>query len=78
MIESLWLKTRAETDNVEYWYLDYEKDIASKSNQKPRYVNVKKWNDSMENFLKNKGIKILEISDYEIKFEIKLFSQLQP
>lgn len=55
---------------MEYWYLDYEKSIASKSNQKPRYVNVKKWNDSMENFLKNKGIKILEISDYEIKFEV--------
>ena len=66
----LWLKTRAETDNVEYWYLDYEKGIATKSNQKPRYVNVKKWNDSMENFLKNKEIKILEISDYEIKFEV--------
>ena len=66
----LWLKTRAETDNVEYWYLDYEKGIATKSNQKPRYMNVKKWNDSMENFLKNKEIKILEISDYEIKFEV--------
>ena len=66
----MWLKTRVDTGNVEYWYLDYERGIASKSNQKPRYVNVKKLNDSMEDFLKSKGIKILEISDYEIKFEI--------
>ena len=66
----MWLKTRVDTDNVEYWYLDYEMGIASKLNQKPRYVNVKKWNDSMENFLKNKGIKILEISDYKVKFEV--------
>jgi len=61
---------RVDTGNVEYWYLDYERGIASKSNQKPKYVNVKKWNDSMEDFLKRKGIKILEISDYEIKFEV--------
>ncbi len=66
----MWLKTRVDTGNVEYWYLDYERGIASKSNQKPRYVNVKKLNDSMEDFLKSKGIKILEISDYEIKFEV--------
>ena len=66
----MWLKTRADTDNVEYWYLDYERGIASKSNQKPRYVNVKKWNDSMEDFLKNKDAKILEINDDEIKFEV--------
>jgi len=66
----MWLKTRVDTGNVEYWYLDYERGIASKSNQKPRYVNVKKWNDSMEDFLKSKGIKILEISDDEIKFEV--------
>ena len=67
----MWLKTRADTDNVEYWYLDYARGIASKSNQKPRYVSVKKWNDSMEDFLKNKGVKILEINDEEIKFEVK-------
>ena len=66
----MWLKTRADTDNVEYWYLDYERGIASKSNQKPRYVNVKKWNDSMEDFLKNKDAKILEINDDEVKFEV--------
>jgi len=66
----MWLKTRVDTGNVEYWYLNYERGIASKSNQKPRYVNVKKWNDSMEDFLKSKGIKILEISDDEIKFEV--------
>lgn len=66
----MWLKIRADTDNAEYWHLDYERGRASKSNQKPRYVNVKKWNGSMEDFLKSKGIKILEISDYEIKFEV--------
>ena len=69
-MQKMWLKTRVDTGNVEYWYLDYERGIASKSNQKPRYVNVKKWNDSMEDFLKSKGIKILEISDDEIKFEV--------
>jgi len=69
-MQKIWLKTRVDTGNVEYWYLDYERGIASKSNQKPRYVNVKKWNDSMGDFLKSKGIKILEISDYEIKFEV--------
>ncbi len=69
-MQKMWLKTRVDTGNVEYWYLDYERGIASKSNQKPRYVNVKKLNDSMEDFLKSKGIKILEISDYEIKFEV--------
>jgi len=66
----MWLKIRVDTDNVEYWYLDYQRGIASKSNQKPKYVNVKKCNDSMENFLKNKGIKISEISENEIKFEV--------
>ncbi len=66
----MWLKIRVDTDNVEYWYLDYQRGIASKSNQKPKDVNVKKCNDSMENFLKNKGIKISEVSDNEIKFEV--------
>ncbi len=65
---NLWLQTQIDSIPNEFWYVDYEKGIASKSNQKPRYVNVKKWNDSMENFLKNKEIKILEISNYEIKF----------
>jgi len=66
---NLWLQTQIDSIPNEFWYVDYEKGIASKSNQKPRYVNVKKWNDSMENFLKNKGIKILEINENEIKFE---------
>ena len=66
----MWLKIRVDDDNVEYWYLDYQRGIASKSNQKPKDVNVKKCNDSMENFLKNKGIKISEVSDIEIKFKV--------
>jgi len=32
-------------------------------------VNVKKWNGSIEDFLKNKEVKILEINENEIKFE---------
>jgi len=70
MTAKMWIKTKADTDSVEYWYLDYEKSTASRSNQKPKYVNVKKWNGSMEDFLKNKEVKILEINENEIKFEI--------
>jgi len=66
----MWIKPRADTNNVEHWYLNYEKGTASRSNQKPKYVNVKKWNGSIEDFLKNKGIKILEINENEIKFEV--------
>jgi len=69
MTAKMWIKTKAGTDRVEYWYLDYEKSTASMSNQKPKYVNVKKWNGSMEDFLKNKKVKILEITENEIKFE---------
>jgi len=69
MTAKMWIKTKSDTDSVEYWYLDYEKSTASRSNQKPKYVNVKKWNGSMEDFLKNKKVKILEITENEIKFE---------
>ncbi len=69
MTAKMWIKTKAGTDRVEYWYLDYEKSTASRSNQKPKYVNVKKWNGSMEDFLKNKEAKILEINENEIQFE---------
>ncbi len=69
MTAKMWIKTPADTDRVEYWYLYYEKSTASRSNQKPKYVNVKKWNGSMEDFLKNKEVKILEINENEIKFE---------
>ncbi len=51
------------------WYLDYEKGTVSRSNQKPKYVNVKKWNGSIVDFLKNKKVKMLEITEIEIKFE---------
>jgi len=69
MTAKMWIKTKADTDRVEYWYLDYEKGTVSRSNQKPKYVNVKKWDGSIENFLKNKEVKILEINENEIKFE---------
>jgi len=65
----MWIKTRDDTNRVEYWYLDYEKGTVSRSDQKPKYVNVKKLDSSIEKFLKNKEVKILEINKNEIKFK---------
>ncbi len=65
----MWIKTRDDTNRVEYWYLDYEKGTVSRSDQKPKYVNVKKWDSSIEKFLKNKEVKILEFNENEIKFK---------
>ncbi len=67
---NLWLQTQIDSIPNEFWYVDYEKGIATKSNHKPQFESIRKWNSSMEDFLKSKEIKILEISDYEIKFEV--------
>jgi len=46
-----------------------KKGIATKSNHKPQFESIRKWNSSMEDFLKSKEIKIVKINENEIKFE---------
>ncbi len=66
---NLWLQTQIDSIPNEFWYVDYEKGITTKSNHKPQFESIRKWNSSVEDFLKSKEIKILEINENEIKFE---------
>jgi len=45
---NLWLQTQIDSIPNEFWYVDYEKGIATKSNHKPQFESIRKWKKLMK------------------------------
>ena len=67
-ITNLWIQVNIESDSKDFWYIDYENGIATKSNEKPKHESIRKWKGTIANFLQQRGTKILEETNTLIKF----------
>ncbi len=65
---NLWIHTQVSS-NPNFWYVDYEKRVATKSNQKPQFESIRKIDTSVEQFLEERKFKITSKNEGEIKFE---------
>ena len=66
---NLWINTRIGPILNEFWYVDYQKGLATKSNQKPQFESIRKINISIEQFLEERKFKVTSKNEREINFE---------
>jgi len=66
---NLWIQTQIGSIPNEFWYIDYEKGIATKSNQKPQFESIRKWKDTIESFFESKGVKVVKENENTVRLE---------
>ncbi len=66
---NLWIQTQISSIPNEFWYIDYEKGVATKSNQKPQFQSIRKWQGSIESFFNSKGVKATKEDENTVRFE---------
>jgi len=66
---NIWIQTHISSIPNEFWYVDYEKGVATKSNQKPQFESIRKWQGSIENFFDSKGVKAVKEDENTVRFE---------
>ena len=66
---NLWIQTQISSIPNEFWYIDYEKGIATKSNQKPQFESIRKWKDTIESFFDSKGVKVVKEDENTVRLE---------
>ncbi len=66
---NLWIQTQISSITNEFWYIDYEKGIATKSNQKPQFESIRKWKDTIESFFESKGVKVVKENENTVRLE---------
>ncbi len=66
---NLWINTLIGSIPNEFWYVDYKKGLATKSNQKPQFESIRKIDFSIEQFLEERKFKVISKNEREIKFE---------
>ncbi len=64
---NLWIQTQISSIPNEFWYIDYEKGIATKSNQKPQFESIRKWKDTIESFFESKGVKVVKEDENTVR-----------
>ena len=67
---NLWIKSNLDTESQQLWYIDYDTGIAIKKTSKENNESTRKWKGSIDEFLSNKGLKIIEENENEIKFSM--------
>ena len=66
---NLWIQTQIGSIPNEFWYINYEKGIATKSNQKPQFESIRKWKDTIESFFESKGVKVVKEDENTVRLE---------
>jgi len=66
---NLWIQTQISSIPNEFWYIDYEKGIATKSNQKPQFESIRKWKDTIESFFESKGVKVVKEDENTVRLK---------
>jgi len=66
---NLWIQTQISSIPNEFWYIDYEKGIATKSNQKPQFESIRKWKDTIESFFESKGVKVIKEDENTVRLQ---------
>jgi len=66
---NLWIQTQIGSIPNEFWYINYEKGIATKSNQKPQFESIRKWKDTIESFFESKGVKVVKEDENTVRLK---------
>jgi len=66
---NLWIQTQIGSIPNEFWYVDYKKGIATKTDQKPQFESIRKWQGVIESFFDSKGIKAAKEDENYVRFE---------
>ncbi len=66
---NIWIHTQIDTIPNEFWFVDYDKGLATKSDQKPRFTSIRKWQGDIGSFFVTKGIKVIEENENTLRFE---------
>ncbi len=70
---NLWIQTQIGSIPNEFWYVDYKKGIATKTDQKPQFESIRKWQGAIESFFDSKGIKAVKEDENYVRFEKEIY-----
>ncbi len=69
LITNLWIRVNTQNSDNDFWYIDYENCIATHSDQRPTHESTRKWNETIDEFLEKRQMKIITKNESEIKFK---------
>ena len=68
-ITNLWIQVNIKSNSNDFWYIDYEKGLATRSFEKPKNESIKKWHGSVTEFFQKRGIEIIKETNDEVTFK---------
>ena len=68
-ITNLWIRVNTDLLPTDFWYIDYEKGLATRSFEKPKNESIKKWHGSITEFFQKREIEIIKETNDEVTFK---------
>ncbi len=68
-ITNLWIRVNTDSLPTDFWYIDYEKGLATRSFEKPKNESIKKWHSSITEFFQKREIEIIKETNDEVTFK---------
>lgn len=68
-ITNLWIRVNTDSSPTDFWYIDYEKGLATRSLEKPKNESIKKCHGSVTEFFQKRGIEIIKETNDEVTFK---------
>jgi len=68
-ITNLWIRVNTDSLPTDFWYIDYEKGLATRSFEKPKNESIRKWHGSITEFFQKRELEIIKETNDEVVFK---------
>jgi len=68
-ITNLWIRVNTDSLPTDFWYIDYEKGLATRSFEKPKNESIRKWSGSITEFFQKRELEIIKETNDEVSFK---------
>jgi len=68
-ITNLWIRVNTDSLPTDFWYIDYEKGLATRSFEKPKNESIRKWSGSITEFFQKRELEIIKETNDEVVFK---------
>jgi len=65
----LWIRVNTDSLPTDFWYIDYEKGLATRSFEKPKNESIRKWSGSITEFFQKRELEIIKETNDEVVFK---------
>ena len=65
----MWIRVNTDSLPTDFWYIDYEKGLATRSFEKPKNESIRKWSGSITEFFQKRELEIIKETNDEVVFK---------